>query len=344
MKLAPEKIAGVVLCGNLREMESLLLQSHPDLSEEGPFAIDAFLKQYLPCPFAIAWDGEGVDYSVPLAVTSGYDASSPAECLKGHRCFILGGGIAPHRRQPETFSWTLTRFVEDSVAPSIPISEKKKMFRRVKKERSDTDSIPLPRMDGGFFHKFVSGDYFSFGSFVVYGRVIASAILYATILKVGVYQYGNFLDGMVNMKTRYDTAKSLPRRLLKLVSGFFLNYGYISHLFRRQKPERSDFTGPQDELLTQDKLNQDGKDGSTEEGEADKASGEEANNEEEEVPADDATAEEDNPDDGEDGEPEQEDESEPESEGKRRFEPPPFFLLDRVIASDGHDAFQRFKT
>jgi hypothetical protein len=265
--------------------------------------------------------------------------------LNGNRCFILRGGIAPHRKQPETFSWTLTRFVEDKVAPSIPMSEKKKIFTRVKKEHSDSDRVPLPRIDG-FFHKFLCGDYFSTGSFVVYGRGIASAILYATILKVGIYQYGNFLDGMVNMKSRYDMIKLLPRKILKAISGFFLNYGYISRLFRRRKTDPSDLTGPEVDLLDQDKLDQNkletreehsedhDQEASHEDDAENKAEGQtEENSEDEEKKADDDT---------------EVSPQEPEEE-RRRFEPPPFFLLDRVIASVdpigvGSDISRNYKT
>lgn len=241
MVLAPEKIAGVVLCGDLQEVDALLLQSHPDLSrQEGDFAIDAFLRAMLPCPFAIAWDGETVTDMPALATPSEFDGSSPAECLTGHRCLILGGGIAPHRRQPETFSWALTRFVEDKVAPSVPIAEQKKIFQRVRKfnkEKGSSARIPaaLSEMKSAFSGSFISGDYFSTGSFVVYGRILASALLYASMLKVGIFQYSNFLDGMVNMKSRYDGVQRIKRKALGGAASFFINFGYIPLLFKRSE-------------------------------------------------------------------------------------------------------------
>ena len=241
MALAPEKIAGVVLCGDLQEVDALLLQSHPNLSRrEGDFAIDAFLRAMLPCPFAIAWDGEMVTDMPALATPSEFDGSSPAECLTGHRCLILGGGIAPHRRQPETFSWALTRFVEDKVAPSVPIAEQKKIFRRVRNlngEKGNSARIPaaLSEMKSAFSSSFISGDYFSTGSFVVYGRILASALLYASMLKVGIFQYSNFLDGMVNMKSRYDGVQRIKRRALGGAASFFINFGYIPLLFKRSE-------------------------------------------------------------------------------------------------------------
>ncbi|CAB9521664.1 expressed unknown protein [Seminavis robusta] len=224
--LAPDKIAGLVLVGDLTKVESLLAESHPNLcQQEGNFAVDALLSQILPCPFAIAWDGEKTTQPTP----SQYDGSSPAECLQGNRCFILGGGVAPHRRQPETFGWTLTRFVEDKVAPSIPTMAGKRR-RRVRTKTS------LPRIPPAIT-RFLSFDYIPTGSFVVYGRIVASALLYASMLKVGIYQYARFLDGMVYMKTNYDVLQSVRRKTVGVISGFFVNYGYIPLLFQRKGDE-----------------------------------------------------------------------------------------------------------
>ena len=256
MVLAPEKIAGVVFCGDLQEVDACLLRSHPHLSQEGDFAVDAFLRELLPCPFAIAWDGEKLTDMPTLTTPSEYDGSSPAECLNGNRCLILGGGIAPHRRQPETFSWALTRFVEDKVAPSIPIDEQRKLFRRVKKVHEDSGNrgrLPaaLAGMKSAFSSGFLSGDYFSTESFVVYGRIAASALLYASMLKVGIFQYSNLLDGMVNMKSRYEGVQRIRRKTLGFVAGFFLNFGYLPLLFKRKEEEEkwlldTDERDPQD--------------------------------------------------------------------------------------------------
>lgn len=259
MKLAPDKIAGVVLCGDLQEVDACLLQSHPHLrSQQGDFAVDAFLRAHLPCPFAIAWDGEKLTDIPPLATPSDFEGSSPAECLHGNRCLILGGGIAPHRRQPETFSWTLTRFVEDKVAPSIPISEQRKLFRRVKKVHKDGgggSSLPaaLAGVKHAFSTSFLRGDYFSTGSFVVYGRVAASALLYASMLRVGIFQYSNLLDGMLNVKSGYDGVQRIRRKALGFAAGFIVNFGYIPLLFKRKSgveeqdvTDFTDFQGPQD--------------------------------------------------------------------------------------------------
>lgn len=249
IRLAPEKIAGLVLCGDLKEVHSLLEQSHPDLVQDaGKFAIDAFLHQLLPCPFVIAWDGETTT-TEKIFNPSEYDASSTAECLHGNRCFILGGGIAPHRKQPETFAWTLTRFVEGKVAQSVAPSVRRKLFRHVRKERKEGDEVfHGPHLPNGlkriFSNTVFSGDFFSSGSLVVYGRIIASALLYGSVLKVAIHQYGNFLDGAVNLKTRYDVVKDLKARILSMISGFFVNWGYIPNLFRKeenQEPDPVDF-------------------------------------------------------------------------------------------------------
>lgn len=246
IRLSPEKIAGLVLCGDLKDVHSLLVKSHPDLVQDaGKFAIDAFLLQLLPCPFVIAWDGETTTPDKMSAPTE-YDASSTAECLHGNRCFILGGGIAPHRKQPETFAWTLTRFVEGKVAQSVAPSVRRKLFRHVRKERDEVFHGPhLPKgLKSILSNTVFSGDFFSSGSLVVYGRIIASALLYGSVLKVAIHQYGNFLDGAVNLKTRYDVVKDLKARILSMISGFFVNWGYIPNLFRKeehQEPDPVDF-------------------------------------------------------------------------------------------------------
>jgi len=329
MKLAPEKIAGLVLCGDLQEVEALLRQSHPHLVQDGSghgdFAIDAFLHQFLPCPFAIAWDGK-VTAVKPIPTLSEYLGSSHAECLHGNRCLILGGGIAPHRRQPETFSWALTRFVEDKVAPSTPLAEKKKLFRRVKKVPKPGDAparSPIPKaLKKMMPHNILSGDYFSTGSFVVYGRIVASALLYASMLKVGIYQYGNFLDGMVSMKNGYDGVQRLKEQSIRAVAGFFLNFGYIPLLFQSKpdpEPDLADF--PIDpEQQSNFEHNDDVMD---ESGEADDAEKKDEEASDKETEEDGASKEESSSDD-------KEAESEPEE--KKRFQP--LFFLDRVVASN----------
>lgn len=318
MVLAPEKIAGVVLCGDLQEVDALLLQSHPDLSrQEGDFAIDAFLRAMLPCPFAIAWDGETVTDMPALATPSEFDGSSPAECLTGHRCLILGGGIAPHRRQPETFSWALTRFVEDKVAPSVPIAEQKKIFQRVRKfskEKGSSARIPaaLSEMKIAFSGSFISGDYFSTGSFVVYGRILASALLYASMLKVGIFQYSNFLDGMVNMKSRYDGVQRIKRRALGGAASFFINFGYIPLLFKRSEGGDESLSKSTEEKVSHDLSLENGEEGEgATQSEADEALEESVEEKEED---------EDNADD-----------SLNEKEKERELFRPLFFL-DRVVA------------
>jgi hypothetical protein len=326
--LAPSKIAGLVLVGDLKEVDSLLKENQPSLcQQEGSFAVDALLTQILPCPFAIAWDGETTTPGDKTPTPSQYDGTIPAECLQGNRCFILGGGVAPHRRQPETFSWTLTRFVEDKVAPSIPMAEKRKLSvfgLGNSKDRKAAGASRGPRLPKGL-SKVISRDYFSSGSLVVYGRILASALLYASMLKVGIYQYAKFLDGMVNMKTRYDILQSLRRKTVGVISGFFLNYGYIPLIFRKEDPEPDPtdfFTESANTAGGEAKANNDN---------ADEAAGqngviEDPSGSEEEAADNDepATSDENEPSEN------ASDDREPEQEERIRFRP--LFFLDRVVA------------
>jgi len=325
LKLAPEKIAGVVFCGNLMQVDSLLEKSHPHLIQEGDFAIDTFLRNILPCPFAIAWDGETLYDMPPLSAPSEFDSSSPAECLNGNRCLILGGGIAPHRRQPETFSWALTRFVEDKVAPSIPITNERRLLKQVKNVRRDLAggegrlSAMLAKIKHTFSSSFLSGDYFSPESFVVYGRVVASALLYASMLKVGIFQYSNFLDKMVKAQSFLDGVVTIRRRILGTVAGFFLNYGYIPLLFQKSEVKAVEYDDQEwlnnevEEMPPEEEVNPK-KDEEEEHAESSRADPQDLESEENDQEQESAGSE----------------EEEESKEELRYFQP--LFFLDRVVA------------
>ena len=314
--------------GDLKEVDALLKEYEPNLcQQEGSFAVDALLSQILPCPFAIAWDGEKTTPGDKTPTPSFYDGTIPAECLQGNRCFILGGGVAPHRRQPETFSWTLTRFVEDKVAPSIPMANKRKVLALGtssqvgnKGTRGSRGGMKLPK----WLTKVINRDYFSSGSLVVYGRIIATALLYASMLKVGIHQYATFLDGMVNMKTRYDILQSLRRKVAGMISGFFLNYGYIPLIFRK------DTALQQADVLVKDLNMERGnatdvatvEETDIQKGEHTETSDHQAEGMDDEKPG--------TSDDGSEPLEDASDEAEPEEEEQSRFQP--LFFLDRVVA------------
>ena len=109
MILAPDRVAGLVLCGDLNKANQLAMEAG------GIRVLDSFLHRVLDCPFIIVWDGG------PQSVVSGSSAheaikttSTPFSNADG-RCAILGGGSSPHFSKPEYFAWVLARFVEEKL-------------------------------------------------------------------------------------------------------------------------------------------------------------------------------------------------------------------------------------
>jgi len=151
MLLAPDRVAGLVLCGDVSSVESLFRDG------EG-HTVDTFLLQHVNCPSTIIWNG----VTLPPKIGGEY--------LEKNRCLILGGGIAPHRRLPDLFAWELTRFVEERVAPH---PDRKHPSRPKRKRRL----LPRPLLE-----------MFSPENFVGTGRLIANVIINITILRVALYQ------------------------------------------------------------------------------------------------------------------------------------------------------------
>ena len=107
MMLAPDRVAGLILCGDLTDANRLAMEAG------GVNVLDSFLHRILDCPFVIIWDG-GLGQSV-VSGSSAHDAIESTSSHNDGRCVILGGGTAPHRTKPEQFAWILTRFVEEKL-------------------------------------------------------------------------------------------------------------------------------------------------------------------------------------------------------------------------------------
>jgi hypothetical protein len=213
MMLAPDRVAGLILCGDLAEADDLSSQS-------GMGAVDSFLKRILECPYLIVWDGDS-----PTLISG----SSPHEALKtssesSDRCLILGGGLAPHRTKPEQFSWILTRFVEEK----LEVPQKKAKISGWNERAKDTRSNLLRAINLPFgVDSVVSPE-----GRLLLGRAVAAALFYITIMKVAIVQYGVLRAGLLGIKTRYDSVATLRRKLFQTVTAFFVNYGYIPRLFK----------------------------------------------------------------------------------------------------------------
>jgi pimeloyl-ACP methyl ester carboxylesterase len=218
MHLAPDKVAGLILCGDLSDANRLA-------SEAGSHDLDAFLRTVLGCPFTIVWNGD----------TSG--PSSPPH--SNDRVLILGAGTAPHRRRAEQFAWVLTRFVEEKLAPlrrKKPHVAPQETMRSRFARRMSNFSLPLGLEPLGT----------SEGRLVL-GRSIATALFYIAVMRVTLVQYGMLQSGLIEIKAKYDTVDELRRNILRAVGGFIVNYGYIPRLFSLKKAAEDD----DDDLLNQ---------------------------------------------------------------------------------------------
>ena len=222
LDLAPEKVAGLILCGDLTDASRLA-------SEAGVHGLDAFLQNILGCPFTIVWNG---------------DASGPSSpSYSNDRVLILGAGTAPHRRKAEQFAWVLTRFVEEKLA-----------HLRGKKLREKKHAVPQEtrqnRFPRGMSDLNLPLGLESLGTSegrLVLGRSIATALIYITIMKVSLIQYGMLRSGLLEIKAKYDTVDELRRNIVRAVGAFIVNYGYIPRLFSLKKAAVDD----EEDLLSQ---------------------------------------------------------------------------------------------
>jgi hypothetical protein len=235
IQLAPDRVAGLVLCGDLSsadqmatkatsaDAEQRLSRSQKQDDNMRHTALDALLDSYLTCPYTIVWDGDVSQSPSPPTDSSKYSTST-GDMFAFNRCLILGGGTAPHRRVPEQFAWALTRFVEEMVAPRFgPLVIQSGM-------PTDNSSSRKSRV----------GDFFSPGSMLVIGRLFASIVFYITAMKIGVYQYENLRGGVIGIHSLVQWLRSSKERVFHSTASFVTNYGYVLTLFRslvrRTKP------------------------------------------------------------------------------------------------------------
>ena len=191
--LAPDRIAGLVLCGDVSSAESIINRA---TNEGGSLALDRFLQENLQCPYTILWDGDGQNRN-----------KESSEGLFSHRRLILGGGSAPHRRQPENFAWALTRFVEENVFSPVRVPAPVGPQLR---SSGESKKFSLP---------FGLDDFIAPESLLVIGRVIATAVLLTSFGKVFLYQYENVHQGVATFQSYAKLLQSWPKRLLFAMGG-----------------------------------------------------------------------------------------------------------------------------
>ena len=232
-KLAPDRVAGLVLCGDLSHlqrhvqkevkaihqmnMQHMNMQELADsaiaMSMEEDVTVDSFLEDYIECPSSIIWDGDASSWSTSMSTSDDYDydlsssssltTSSSSKAVDGNgRNVIIGGGLAPHRRLPEQFAWTLTRFVESRVSSPSPLARSANTVTAMEQLEAQAQSQSQARRSyRGVWRDIlppgiteVVDDVFAPGSLLVTGRVIATAIIYLSITRVSLFQYHNIRD------------------------------------------------------------------------------------------------------------------------------------------------------
>ena len=238
LKLAPNRVAGLIICGDLtsaHEHASEFLEDNPsvvapfqerDRSLYGPWSLDKLLQDYIYCPATIIWDGDStalISSKVRGDKNSLLDGpmKSSIEQLEAKRCIIIGGGSAPYRKLPEQFSWACTRFVEKELT-KIPVSTDEMNKDEVmddslsengyddeeyEEAKTDLESSTRPDFPSFWSHIVPNEmtqawkEIFNPGSLVVSGRLVASVIIYFTLARVTVFHYKNAAQGLAGLRT-----------------------------------------------------------------------------------------------------------------------------------------------
>mmetsp|Transcript_20903 Transcript_20903/g.31846 ORF Transcript_20903/g.31846 Transcript_20903/m.31846 type:complete len:497 (-) Transcript_20903:112-1602(-) len=198
-ELAPDEVAGIVLCGNLAEVVPFIVKNSPQphLDTNNPRLIDDYILQNIDCPFSIVSDGNALTSKRATDFSSSFYAE---ERYQGLRSIVIGGGEAPHRRSPEQFSWVLARFVEEKIAgpkvPEVPQLQKREGDAaniRVKQRIAAVDNFMSQVMMLGLDLK---EGMLSPESLVVSGRLVAYALVYIACGKVAIAQYRSVRCGI----------------------------------------------------------------------------------------------------------------------------------------------------
>mmetsp|Transcript_37902 Transcript_37902/g.113264 ORF Transcript_37902/g.113264 Transcript_37902/m.113264 type:complete len:649 (-) Transcript_37902:4-1950(-) len=257
LSLAPERVAGVVLCGDLTSVESFaeeLKAPSPQLLDQFLPCIDTFVEENLSCPCTIIWDGDL--FTLPSFEgkhspgRKSYESFNKIRrMVERHRALIIGGGSSPHRRLPDQFAWVLTRFVEQQVVAHT---------RETQVDLSDSGDYEGDRntLDGTFSGINLGRDmqpanpfrddgpvdqFFSSGSFLVTGRYVARMLLYFSVFKVVLHQYQNLKTGLSFIQSSVSAVNSWQKRGREFASSV-LAFGWIrKHLsFKRMRWREQD--------------------------------------------------------------------------------------------------------
>jgi pimeloyl-ACP methyl ester carboxylesterase len=239
MKLAPDRVVGLVLCGNLEAADDFVANMYPQNRRlPASFAVDRFLHSNLLCPFQVVWDGDVP--AMPHFSGSGSDTASSEPLQTSHRSLVLGGGSAPHRRRPELFAWVLTRFVEEKIAPTQVSRFKVPRARARGDQQTPEQKGQKPSQAPTNFTFLSLSEFLSPESLVVWGRVVASMLFYAIVLKLAIFQYESVRGGIFSIKAGIEAVSALGRHILGAVPAFLGGLGSVSFLSRGDDKSRDD--------------------------------------------------------------------------------------------------------
>ncbi|GAX24327.1 hypothetical protein FisN_4Lh444 [Fistulifera solaris] len=316
MNLASERISALILCGRIPQPEGFWKEYSPLMLKRGLAeydSIDEILQDNLRCPFSIVWDGA----IPPPPETETRDAFSQSDLPT--RNLILGGGSAPHRRRPELFAWSMTRFVEKNLATRTSWTENEQSDR-------SSDREVVDRTDVTSFMAQMS-ELFNPESFVVGGRLIATAILYVALLRTLAFQYGRIRWATINVSSAVRMVFTFPVTVVRgilnalgqvkkgkstLINVCCAAFGYLRSILSRQHHEVvGEDEGPD---ISDDQKDQDI------EVESEQPLGQKQNEDGDEIDEPDSET------DSGDSSPEQ-----THDEKRRKRIPRPYFYLDNVI-------------
>lgn len=266
LSLAPERVAGIILCGDLTSAESFVETLKPPpqhLVEQSLPYIDSFVGENLSCPCTIVWDGDLFTLpsfgDMPASRRKTYESFNRMRMtLEKRRALIVGGGLSPHRRLPDQFAWVLTRFIEKQ------LQELKKDDSGVMEDEYDGES-ETPDFHSPCLNAFTSGttlgrdvnnpfrdngpveQFFSSGTFLVVGRYISRLLLYFSIFKIALHQLDNLKTGISVIQSSVSTINAWRRKGSDIASSMIASDWIIRRLpMLGENKSSADLGAPED--------------------------------------------------------------------------------------------------
>jgi len=226
MRLRPERVAGLVLCGDLSRAQTFVSE-HADYyfsHRTSNFSSDHVLSQMVTCPCLVLWDGASSKWSKSWT-------TDKVDIQNYVRKVIVGGGSSPHRRIPEHFAWVLTRFLEENIVAGLKndLQIESSEFEEFEEEEQIgkpeneilkslysftlTKSSILKELSADI--KSAASSLYTSGSLPVGGRMLAAVILYSSMVRIGFYQYRNFCFGITGVKSKSGLVLSLAGKSIR---------------------------------------------------------------------------------------------------------------------------------